>query len=173
MKKIITLLLFLCLTLPLFGFTLKGSVTYTVEQARKEAFANVEYTLPKHIINANRTDPNYKQNQSLIKNGIKETGDRYITYYSDGEYGIIYKKNLYYEFGYKSDGRLETIGKRVSLVCPTKSYRYNINSKLVEIALYLTLDDVYIFDSNGNLTAHWIGNRAYDAKGYLIKEVVE
>ena len=86
MKKIITLLLFLCLTLPLFGFTLKGSVTYTVEQARKEAFANVEYTLPKHIINANRTDPNYKQNKALIKNGIKETSDRYIGYFDDGTY---------------------------------------------------------------------------------------
>ena len=170
MKKIITLLLFLCLTLPLFGFTLKGSVTYTVEQARKEAFANVEYTLPKHIINANRTDPNYKQNQSLIKNGIKETGDRYITYFSDGTYGIIYKDNLYYEFSYNNKGGLTSVGKRSSLVCPTKTYRYDTNQKLDSVTLYLTLEDVYVFDPDGKFVAHWIGDKCYDINNQLILE---
>ena len=169
MKKIITLLLFLCLTLPLFGFTLKGGVTYTVEQARKEAFANVEYTIPKHIIKANRTDPNYKQNQTLIKNGIKETGDRYIGYYSDGGYAIVYKNNLYLEFYYNKNGKIDAIGKRTSLVCPTKSYKYDDKGKLGAVVLYLTLEEAYIFEPDGKFVAHWIGDKCYDINNKLIK----
>ena len=168
MKKLITLLLFLCLTLPLFGFTLKGSVTYTVEQARKEAFANVEYTLPKHIINANRTDPNYKQNQSLIKNGVKETGDRYITYYSDGGYGIVYKNDLYKEYYFKKNGKIESIGIRTNLTYPVKSFKYDYNGNLEEVVLYITENDGYIFKPNGQMVVHWVNNVAYDINGKII-----
>ena len=39
--------------LPIESKTLKGGVKYTVKQAREEAFANVEYTLPQSIIKAN------------------------------------------------------------------------------------------------------------------------
>ncbi len=168
MKKIITLLLFLCLTLPLFGFTLKGGVTYTVEQARKEAFANVEYTLPKHIIKANRTDPNYKQNQTLIKNGVKETSDRYITYFSDGGYGIVYKNNLYYEFYYKENGKINAIGKRVGLNFPTKSYKYDADGKFLSVTLYLDKDTAYNFEVDGTLRSYWIKNKGYDKNGKFI-----
>ena len=168
MKKIITLLLFLCLTLPLFGFTLKGSVTYTVEQARKEAFANVEYTLPKHIINANRTDPNYKQNQSLIKNGVKETSDRYITYFSDGGYGIVYKNDLYKEYYFKKNGKIESIGIRANLTYPVKSFKYDYNGNLEEVVLYITENDGYIFKPNGQMVVHWVNNVAYDINGKII-----
>ncbi len=38
MKKVVYTVLILLLTLPLCGYTLKGGVTFTVEQARKEAF---------------------------------------------------------------------------------------------------------------------------------------
>lgn len=80
------------LVLPLCGYTLKGGVTYTVEQARKEAFARVQYFLPKSIIEANMFDPNFKDNVRAIKNKITETTDRFIVYFSDGSYSIVYKK---------------------------------------------------------------------------------
>ena len=168
MKKIITLLLFLCLTLPLFGFTLKGGVTYTVEQARKEAFANVEYTLPKHIINANRTDPNYKQNQTLIKNKVKETSDRYIGYFSDGTYIIVYKDNLYFEYYYNQKGNISAIGKRTSKTFPSKCYKYNNKGTLIVIILYVDQNNSYTFEPNGKLTSHWINNVGYDQNGKII-----
>ena len=52
MKKVIYAILVMILSVPLSGYTVKGGVTYTVETARKEAFADVEYTLPKSIIEA-------------------------------------------------------------------------------------------------------------------------
>ena len=96
MKKVIYAILVMILSVPLSGYTVKGGVTYTVETARKEAFADVEYTLPKSIINAHKTDPNYKENMKAKANGVKKLSDRYITYYDDGGYGIVYKANRYY-----------------------------------------------------------------------------
>ena len=95
MKKCWFVFLAMILVLPLCGYTLKGGVTYTVEQARKEAFAGVQYFLPKSIIEANMFDPNFKDNVRAIKNKITETPDRFIVYFSDGSYSIVYKKNLY------------------------------------------------------------------------------
>ena len=66
-KFVLGLICFCFWVLPSFSFTLKGGVTYTVESARKEAFANVEYSLPKSIIDANRIDPNFEDNKVLIK----------------------------------------------------------------------------------------------------------
>ena len=71
MKKVIYAILIMILSVPLSGYTVKGGVTYTVETARKEAFADVEYTLPKSIINAHKTDPNYKENMKAKANGVK------------------------------------------------------------------------------------------------------
>lgn len=171
MKKCWFVFLAIVLVLPLCGYTLKGGVTYTVEQARKEAFAGVQYFLPKSIIEANMFDPNFKDNVRAIKDNITETPDRFITFFSDESYCIVYKKDLHYEFYYSQDGKLTHIGKRTGLNCPTKSYKYNVSGNLEEIVLYVSVarKEVYIFDNTGQLTAHWINNKCYDLNGKLIK----
>ena len=169
-KFVLGLICFCFLVLPSFSFTLKGGVTYTVESARKEAFANVEYSLPKSIIDANRIDPNFEDNKVLIKNGVKETGDRFITYYSDNSYSIVYKKNLYLVFYYYKNGKLEAIEKRNRLIFPVKCYVYNLEGVLDSISLYLSEKETYIFSVDGQLYAHWIGNKAYNKNGQVISE---
>ena len=148
--------------------TLKGGVKYTVKQAREEAFANVEYTLPQSIIKANLTDPNYKENQKAIKLGATELKDRYIQHFSDGGYGIIYKKNLYFVYYYKKNGKLDGIEKRESLYTPMKTFRYNSDGNLEEISLFLTQNNSYIFNINGELQCHWVGNKGYNKNGKVI-----
>lgn len=169
MKKCWFVFLAMILVLPLCGYTLKGGVTYTVEQARKEAFAGVQYFLPKSIIEANMFDPNFKDNVRAIKNKITETPDRFIVYFSDGSYSIVYKKNLYYEFNYNKDGKLEQIGKREGLTFPTKSFKYGLSGYLEEISLYISKKETYSFNANGQLKFHWINNKCYDLNGNLIK----
>ena len=171
MRKCWFVFLVMVLLLPLCGYTLKGGVSYTVEQARKEAFAGVQYFLPKSIIEANMFDPNFKDNVMAIKDNITETPDRFITYFSDETYCVVYKKDLHYEFYYSQDGKLTHIGKRTGLNCPTKSYKYNVSGNLEEIVLYVSVarKEVYIFDNTGQLTAHWINNKCYDLNGKLIK----
>ena len=148
--------------------TLKGEVKYTVKQAREEAFANVEYSLPQSIIKANLTDPNYKENKKAIKLGAVELKDRYIEHYSDGGYALAYKNNMYIVYYYKGNGELDTIEKRESLQTPMRSFRYNIKGNLEEISLFLTPDNTYIFNINGELQYHWIGDKGYDKNGKVI-----
>ena len=171
MKKFVFGFLCFCFwVLPVYSFTLKGGVTFTVESARKEAFADVEYSLPKNIIDANRIDPNFEDNKVLIKNGVKETGDRFIEYFTDGGYGIVYKNNLYCVFYYDKNGKLETLEKRNSLIFPVKCYAYNVDGFLDSISLYLSEKEIYIFSVDGQLYAHWIGNKAYNKNGQVISE---
>ena len=168
-KRIITVLilsiLMLSLPIEIGAKTLKGGVKYTVKQAREEAFSNVEYTLPQSIIKANLTDPNYKANKRAIKLGVVDLKDRHITIYANGDYAIIYKNNLYYEFYYESNGKLNLIGKRTGLVYPTRSYKYNVLGELVEVNFYISQELCYIFKSNGQFVARWIGNQGYDSSG--------
>ncbi len=173
MKKVWILFLVVFLTLPVSAYTLKGGVTYTVESARKEAFADVKYSISSRIIKNNKFDPNYEENKKLIQQGIVETNDRYITYYSNGQYGIVYKNNLYYEFDYLENGKLESVGVRTGLICPIKVYGYDANNKLTAIRLQLSFDEAYIFSVDGRLLAHWINNVSYDSNGNVINRILK
>ena len=171
MKKFVFGFLCFCFwVLPVYSFTLKGGVTFTVESARKEAFADVEYSLPKNIIDANRIDPNFEDNKVLIKNGVKETGDRFIGYFADGGYEIVYKNNLFFEYYYNPDGTLEHIAKREKLSFPLKTYKYDLNGKLIRIVFDITYNDSYIFFPNGQLESHWVGDTEYDINGKVINQ---
>ena len=173
MKKVWILFLVVFLTLPVSAYTLKGGVTYTVESARKEAFADVKYSISSRIIKNNKFDPNYEENKKLIKQGIVETNDRYITYYSDGQYGIVYKNNLYYEFDYFQDGRLDSVGVRTGLVCPIKVYGYDVNNKLKDIRLQISTSESYNFSVDGSFLNHWINGVCYDINGNIIKRTLK
>ena len=168
-KAVLFLIMFFAICIgPSYSHTLKGEVTYTVERARKEAFTNVEYSLPQSIIDKNIKDPNFKENIKAIKLGATELKDRYITAFSSGDYAIIYKNNLYYEYYYLQNGQLESIGKRNSLVFPVIAYRYNSTNDLISVSLDVGYNNTYIFDANGKLDSHWIGDKCYDSKGKLV-----
>lgn len=165
MKKLILITILIILSFPLCGYTLKGGVTYTVETARKEAFADVEYRLPKAIIDANRVDPNFRENKKAIKRGITDFEDRHITHFSDGTYGVIYKNNLFYEYYYYSNGKLSEVGKRIGLNYPTKSYKFNTLGVLETVVLYVKYKESYIFTSEGDFISHWLNDVCYDING--------
>ena len=171
-KRIITVLilsiLILSLPIEIGAKTLKGEVKYTVKQAREEAFSNVEYTLPQSIIKANLTDPNYKENKKAIKLGATELKDRYITIFSDGEYGIIYKNNFYFEYYYSSKGKLISIGKRNRLIYPVITYIYNQYNELTTVSLIVDETNTYNFRPDGKLESHWVNNNCYDINGNLV-----
>ena len=78
------------------------------------------------------------------------------------------KLNMYIVYYYKGNGELDTIEKRESLQTPMRSFRYNIKGNLEEISLFLTPDNTYIFNINGELQYHWIGDKGYDKNGKVI-----
>ena len=170
MKKVIYAILIMVLSVPLSGYTVKGGVTYTVETARKEAFADVEYTLPKSIIEANKVDPNYQENKKAKAKGKNEFRDRAITYFDNGSYGIVYKKNRYYEYYYFSDGNIKAIGRRNKLTRPCNSYKYDHTGKLYEVVFYVSKTESYIFSLTGELKVHWLEKKGYDRFGNIVIE---
>ena len=168
-KAVLFLIMFFAISVsPSYSHTLKGEVTYTVERARKEAFTNVEYSLPQSIIDKNIKDPNFKENIKAIKLGATELKDRYVGKFSNGEYIVVYKNNLSYEYYYNFKGNLVNVGKRVSLKMPTKCYKYDTNGRLVIIILYVTEKYSFAFFPNGKLSSYWVNNVCYDANGNVV-----
>ena len=167
MKKVIYAILVMILSMPLCGYTVKGGVTYTVETARKEAFADVEYTLPKSIINAHKTDPNYKENMKAKANGVNRLKDRRLVFFDDGTYGVIYYDNPNYAYYYEN-GKLEAIDKNVGTFFPIKTYRFIKNGELEQIILNVAPKESYMFELDGRLRSHWIGNKCYDLNGKVV-----
>ena len=164
-KAVLFLIMFFAICIgPSYSYTLKGEVTYTVERARKEAFTNVEYSLPQSIIDKNIKDPNFKENIKAIKLGATELKDRYIQHFKDG-YAIVYKANLYHEFYYNLDGKLDSIGKRTSLKYPTKSYKYDINGQLIIIILYVSEKYTFTFSPNGDFESYCVNNACFNKNG--------
>ena len=168
-KAVLFLIMFFAICIgPSYSYTLKGEVTYTVERARKEAFANVEYSLPQSIIDKNIKDPNFKENIKAIKLGATELKDRYIQHYSDGGYAIVYKKNPHYVHYYSQTGELTSIEKRKSLQTPTSSLSYTPQGQLDGVTFILSPDNMYLFDVKGKFVCHWVGDKAYDKNGKVI-----
>lgn len=150
-----------------YGLTLEGGVTYTVESARKEAFEGVKYKIPVSSFKEHLRDRNFAEN-GVGSTGVKDLGDKWVEHYSDGSYGIVYKKNLFYSFFYNKSGNLTEIEIRTSLVCPTKTYKYMPNGRLENVIFVVSKNESFIYRLNGELEAHWIGNNCYDENGKLV-----
>ena len=169
MQRAITLLTLIILTMsPVFGLTLEGGVTYTVESARKEAFSGVKYKIPVSSFKKYMQDPNFEENKAAIAAGKADLGDRKIGWFSDGGYGVVYKKNKYNVYFYDKKGNLEGFDVRSSLVCPTKTYKYTNKGKLENVVFDVSLTETFIFDLKGELKSHWIGDNCYDKSGKII-----
>ena len=104
------------------------------------------------------------------RKGYIDMGDRYIAFYSDDSYAILYKNNMYYEYYYHLNGKLGMVGKRTSTSYPAKSYKYDTKGKLQSVILYIRKGESYSFTPSGQLTARWIDNKCYDLNGNLIIE---
>ena len=90
MQKVIALITLIILTMsPVFGLTLEGGVTYTVESARKEAFSGVKYKIPVSSFKKYMQDPNFEENKAAIAAGKADLGDRWVEAYSDLTYGNL------------------------------------------------------------------------------------
>ena len=169
MQRAITLLTLIILTMsPVFGLTLEGGVTYTVESARKEAFSGVKYKIPVSSFKKYMQDPNFEENKAAIAAGKVDLGDRWIERYSDDGYGVIYKKNILHSYFYDKYGKLENIEVRSSLKYPTKTYLYSTKGTLENVVFVVSIDEAFIYKMDGKLDSHWIGDDCFDENGNFV-----
>ena len=163
MKKIILIfVLFLLSNSEVLAYKLQGSISYTVDAARNEAFQNVN----NKINMSDYTD--YLIDSNKFNKHKKNLNNPKITNFSNGVYSISYKNNPQLSYIYFENGQLKGIAFRINKKYPKKTIAYDNKGNLSSVMYTLKNDEQFIFDKNKKLVAHWIGNNCYNEQGELI-----
>jgi hypothetical protein len=163
---------------------LRGSVSqsWTVDMAREEAFKNINLNIDPSLYP--NIDPNLIENWRLRQNGGGKIQSRLLTSYNDGYYSVSELCDLR-SFYYKPDGSVEKVDINSSAsytdescpsTIPMKSYTYALGTyvvghgstkvgNLVSIVLHTDVNDAFIFNPDGTLSAHWKNNNCYKPDG--------
>jgi len=162
------LILFLSLLIPVFvqAQTITGGVEYNTETALNELLNSSRQAIQFSDIRQNITDKYAAENLHMTGNAVLK--DRTVAKFSDGTYGIIYKKDPLHVWYYGTDGVLTHAEVKSSGQYPYKTYKYTPAGKLVNMSLRVSKDETFIYSPSGKLLAHWLGKNCYDADGKII-----
>lgn len=157
-----------------------------IDEIKEKAFEDIIYN--KNVSMFKPADPDYKENQKAIKNGLYFIKNRYITYYSNSFYTVNIFDNLTFNryFIYTSNGNLVSIcyqkfPKHIKdvndyyrsimddSIYPLKVYKYSYpKGDLIDVSYDVTVKHQYVFKPNGEFIRYWLDNNAYDPEGNLI-----
>lgn len=159
--KLIVLFCLFALCLPVFADTIKGSVSYTEENARKEAFEGVSQWCPFPNIEAFHRSMFVS---TINYDDVLEIQEFHTKLFKTIPYktiAVIYKNQPNFIYHY-SKGRTGYKGEAVDVIEKNKTIKYySRTGKLLSIAIYLSGDECYVFDNNGKTLAHWIDKKEY------------
>lgn len=131
-------------------------------------------------------DSEYRINLQLAMQGggltkLKEGGYKQITVFNTGEYAVtIYTESEYINRinppikYYDHQGRLITVAFRVGKMLPFKTYAHCFGQYCQELQkpngalIWVSFDngdEGYLFEPNGELKSHWIGDTCYLTNG--------
>lgn len=173
MKKLVLIILFMFLAMPVLATTLNGSAEYTTEVVRQIAFNGIQYKINKgKIITPNLFDPNAKENKNALKYGYV-LGDRDLEQIKAKgltAYVVTYKSDPFYSFYYL--GRLligvDVNDKERKTDYPSRSFSYNTSGDLVSVTVNVAYGNNYIYDKKGSLKEHCKNNYCYDNSGKIV-----
>lgn len=168
--RIILLFLFLiCASLPIEAeILLRGELEYNVQSALNIVQDGVVRKINPIIFKPFLLDYNRNENLDALYNGVIELKDRELGLFSIGTYGIVYKKDPLRAYYYSNDGVLEFVDFRSAKDYPYKSYQYDVFGNLVNMGFRVSKSETFIYSPDGDLIAHWIGEKAYDENGEII-----
>lgn len=169
MKKCIILaVLLLCIQNAFAETVITGGVTYDVNSARSELLTTEQTGIDKKLIRSHSYDFRHRSHMKYLLNGKTELKDRTLAMFSDFTYAVMYLKDEYHVYYYKSDGSLMYVEEKKSLDYPFKAYKYDTSGKLVNMSLRISKEETFIYTPEGKLIAHWIGTNGYDELGNVI-----
>ena len=166
-KYLILLIVVLCVAQTAIGFTIKGGVSYTVNEARQIAFDGVPKKIDMSKYKEYFVDKNYEKNMKLLNEGKTRYRGRILAFFSNQTYSVCYTKNRRIAYYYSKIGLLEFIDITYKETFPQKSVTYDINGNIDSVVLSVSVDEQFIFDTNGKLGVHWIGKNGYDENGIV------
>ena len=155
-------------------------ISYTVETAKRELFKDTTVTLSSSEYKSHLTDKLFSANMYLISQNMFSSDSNnsprnlFPSYCGNLflSYGIRYQKAPERVWVYNTTGKLirfEIDNNISSDVYPRKSLTYNNKGMLSGATLYVSKSDQYNFDGRGNLIVHWVGTKAYNRSGKLMK----
>lgn len=107
----------------------------------------------------------------ILQGGIVHENGRTITpFYFQGVqtgYGVQYDDDLYHNFYYDMAGNLtqyDVIDKPRTQF-PHITISYDANKKIISKSKSISKTEQIVYNADGSIKAHWLGNDCYDAKG--------
>lgn len=155
-----------------------SSIKYNTQKAKAEAFKGVPRSLPLNYYKADLTDTYHNSNMSYLKDTNfkgKNEPTRDITPSYLGNllisYGIRYEDRMNKVYHYNSSGKLLRIefDDNNPPKYPKRITTYNNKGNLHTVVFYISPKEQYNFDGNGNLIVHWVGEKAYNKDGALMR----
>lgn len=168
MKNLLILVLSICTILPANAGIITGGIEYNTNSAREELNRTEPVKIPEDLLYANIKDKNRDENLSNLLKGETELVDRTLAYFSDGSYGVIYKKDTAHVWYYNNRGELTHAEVKNSLKYPYKTYKYSKDNRLVNMSLRISKNETYIFNPDGKLIARWLGKYCYDKNNNIV-----
>ena len=153
--------------------TYKLGVTYTPQIAKEIAYKNVAQKINVKRFERYKIDVDNKLHLESYLNDKLIFKDKKITFFSDGEYCIVYKNKKRISYQYNNQGQLEWVGILKGNNYPFKKLRYNTNGELIAITLSVSKNEQFIFDNKGNLLSYWVNENCYDLHGNIIGSRIE
>ena len=149
---------------------LQGNAQVNDELAREETFSNVTYALGPNEFRDYWTDPNFAANKSALDNGMNRSGNRQLSLFSDGTYGVRYNNDPYHNYYYSNEGALFKVDvlNKPYYVYPHRYIAYNKYGSFKNATYVVSKHEQYLYDSGQNLMGHWIDDACYDAKGNVL-----
>lgn len=175
MKYFITFLFLILMALSSSAEVITGGVDITEYQVKNDVFQTPAINPDYKSLSANIIDINNYENRLNLLKGFTELKDRTLAYFSDGSYGIMYNDSPNYVWYYGNSGVLLYFDIKSSLDYPSKTYKYDARGNLLNISSRLSKTESYVYEINGKLIAHWVGENCYDSDGNVImtRKIVE
>jgi len=169
MKKAILLLVLLMCILPVRAdLILTGGVDYTVKSAREELLNEAQTQIDLRLIVLNIYDVRHQENIKCLLKGETSLKDRTLASFSDSTYAVMYNSDKFHVWYYSNEGILLYAEKKDGIGYPYKSFKYDINGKLVNMGLRVSKGETFIYTPNGKLLAHWVDSKGYDEFGKIV-----
>ncbi|MBR2525065.1 hypothetical protein IKE67_01225 [bacterium] len=164
----------LFLSMPAYSLTLETGIEYTVDQARIVAFKDTELTIPTSEFSTYIYDIFYYSNIDAIKAGKLTAGIGFrrelVPFYNKKNkfigYGVKTEDEPNKKFYYTIQGKLFKYEiSTFNGTYPYKNIAYDEKGNFMNIHLFISEKESFIFDKDKKLLGHWLNDKCYDDKG--------
>lgn len=148
---------------------LQAGIKYNEASARIEVFKDISKKLEKDFYSKYKKDLNRDENIALIKKNIFEAPQRKICPFylrkTLASYALIYDEMPNCAFYYNVLGNLIKVDITQGNDFPKKILGYSRFGNLISATLETNEAEQFVYDENGKLIAHWLGDEMFDKNG--------